>query len=415
MSDYKSPLKLIESKRIFENAKKVVPGGLMGIRNPKYYVENEYPMYIDRGYNGHLVDVDGNDYIDMLCGYGPIILGYNDGEIKQAVIEQIEKGFCFTLCQEIQMKLAKKLTEIIPSSEMNVFTKTGSDANSIAIRVARAYTGRKKILRCGYHGWHDWCTGPDNGIPKEIRELVIGFPYGDLDTLESLLEKNREDIAGIIMTPIEHDRYQFVIEPKDGYLKGVRELANKYNVVLIFDEIRTGFRMALGGAQELYNVIPDLTTMGKAMANGYAISVCTGKKEIMEVTQNNMLISSTFFPNSLEMVAALKCIEIIERDNVIENIWVKGKFFASTIKDIANNLKAPVYSAGIPPMPYILFDKNHKHYEILNKSFYTEMIRRKVLLTSYHHWYIANSHTQEDMEYMLNAIADSLEIVKQYF
>ncbi|MCG8483990.1 MAG: aminotransferase class III-fold pyridoxal phosphate-dependent enzyme [Clostridia bacterium] len=408
-------LNLEKSKDLFESAKKVIPGGLMGVRNPNFYIPNEYPMFLEKGYEGHLVDVDGNDYIDMLCAYGPIILGYNESEINQAVIEQMEKGFCFTLCQEVQKKLHEKLAELIPSAEMSILTKSGSDATSVAIRIARGYTGKKKILRCGYHGWHDWCVEPGGGVPQEIKALTIEFPYGNLDALEEILKENDGEVAGIIITPILHSRSQRVTEPVPGYLQGVRELADKYKAILIFDEIRTGFRMSLGGAQQYYGVTPDLSAFGKALANGYPISACVGKAEIMEIAKKDVYISSTFFPNSLEMVAALKCIDILERDNVLDKVWEKGKLFEIKLDKILKSSGVPVSLAGIAPMPYILFDKVDNYHQERTELFFTQTIRRKILLAPYHHWYIAHRHTNEDLDYILNAFEEALDITNNKY
>jgi len=283
----------------------------MGIRRPYNFIEGEYPVYIDHGYGSHIVDVDGNDYIDMLCAYGPIILGYSEPEINQAVIEQMEKGFCFSLVQPVQNELIKRLIKLIPSAEMAILVKTGSDATGVAVRLARGYSGKDKILRCGYHGWHDWCVEVKGGVPRASCELTLEFPYGDLDALEKMLKENKDEVAGIIITPVGHPLAKPVSAPPAGYLEGVRSLADQYEAVLIFDEVRSGFRVSMGGAQEKYKVTPDLSTFGKALANGYPLSACVGRADVMKEAEEHVFISSTFFPNSLEMVAAMKCLDIM--------------------------------------------------------------------------------------------------------
>src|SRR5665648_285210 len=368
-------LNLEKSLRLYEEGKKTSPGGMMGIRRPYNFVEGEYPIYIDRGYDGHIIDVDGNDYIDMLCAYGPIILGYNEKEINDAAIKQMEKGFCFSLVQEIQNKLQEKLIELIPSAEMVILAKTGSDVTGIATRVARAYSNKDIILRCGYHGWHDWCVEHHGGVPKVIKDLTKEFQYGDLKELEELLKEYKDNTACIIITPVGHPGAMPIIPPPIGYLQGVRDLADNYNVVLIFDEIRTGFRVAMGGAQERYGVTPDISVFGKAMANGYPISACVGKEKFMKVMIKDAFISSTFFPNSLEMAAALKCIEILEREKVIVVMWERGTWYLEELNKIKTDLNAPVTVSGIPPMPYITFDKVDEDYKERRTMFYTETIR----------------------------------------
>ncbi|MEW5784378.1 MAG: aminotransferase class III-fold pyridoxal phosphate-dependent enzyme [Bacillota bacterium] len=411
----KPKLKLDKSLALFEEAKRISPGGVMGIRRPYNFVEGEYPIYISRGYGGHIVDVDGNDYIDMLCAYGPIILGYDEPEINRAAVEQMEKGFCFSLVQEVQNDLIKRLLGLIPSAEMAILVKTGSDATGVAVRVARGYTGKSKILRCGYHGWHDWCVEVPGGVPEEIRRLTLEFPYGDLEVLEKLLRENRDDTAGIIITPVAHPLALPVSAPPPGYLEGVRALADRYGVVLIFDEIRTGFRVSLGGAQQRYGVTPDVTTIGKAMANGYAISACVGKKEIMKVVESKVFISSTFFPNSLEMAAAMKCIDILEREKVLDVIWERGTDFLARLEQITAASRVPVTVSGIPPMPFITFDKTDDSYKERRTRFYTETIRRGLFIQPYHHWYIAYRHTAADLDYTLQTITEALEIVSKEY
>lgn len=399
---------------MYEEALKSVPGAVAGIRRPYNFVQGEYPIYFEHGKGGRITDVDGNEYIDYLCAYGPIIIGYREEEIDKAVQKQVnEKGFCFSLTQPIQNDLVLKLKEIIPSCEMVSLVKTGSDATTIAIRVARAYTGKTKIARCGYHGWHDWCVEVKGGIPEKLYEDVLEFPYNDLQKLEDLLKANKGDMAAIIITPIGHPLGSAVEMPKPGYLEGVRKLADKYECVLIFDEIRTGFRVALGGAQEYLGVTPDLTTVGKAMANGYAVAALVGKEEYMKVLATDVFLSSTFFPNSDSIVAALKTIEILQRDKVLDVVAAKGEKFAADVNKVIADSGMPVEFSGAPWMPFITFLRDDEGlYKKLRVKFYTELIRRKVFLQPYHHGYICYRHTDEDLAYTVNAIKESLDELK---
>ena len=407
----KPKLNLNKSMELFDEAKQLSPGGVMGIRRPYNFVEGEYPIYISHGYGGHIVDVDGNDYIDMLCAYGPIILGYNEPEINKAVAEQMEKGFCFSLVQQVQNDLMKRLIKLIPSAEMVLLVKTGSDATGVAVRVARGYSGKDKILRCGYHGWHDWCVEVHGGVPKAIQDLTVEFPYGDLATLEKLLKEHQDEVAAIILTPVGHPLALPVSAPPDGYLQGVRELADRYGAILIFDEIRTGFRVAMGGAQEKYGVIPDLSTFGKAMANGYPISACVGKEKFMKIAEKEVFISSTFFPNSMEMVAAMKCLDILEREKVIDVIWERGEKYLRSLQNIVSNSGVPAKVSGIPPIPFLTFEKTDESYKERRTRFYTETIRRGLFIQPYHHWYISYRHSEEDLKQSLDVIAEALAIV----
>ncbi len=410
-------LNITNSLRLFEEATELVPGGVLGARKPTDFISGEYPIFLDSGKGCRLTDVDGNEFIDFLCGYGPIILGYREEEVDEAVYRQIkEKGFCFTLTQKYQNILAKKLTQLVPSSEMSIFLKTGSDATTASIRIARAHTDRVKVMRCGYHGWHDWCVEMKGGIPAKFYEDVFEFPYNDLKHLEALMTAHGDDTAAIIMTPFGHPNHQKMQVPAPGFLEGVRRVADRYGAVLIYDEIRTGFRLSMGGAQKLYGVTPDLTVLGKALANGYPLSVVTGKREVMMKAANKLFISSTFFPNSEAFVAALKTIEILERDKVLENIWEKGEWFLSGIQSVIDKHDVGAELTGIPPMFYITFAPDDAGvYKDKRKDFYTQLIRKGFFFTPYHHAYISYRHTRKDLELALRAIDESLAFIKDRY
>ena len=416
MKDIKK-LNIKKSQELFEEATELIPGGVLGARKPADFIEGEYPIFLETGKGCKLTDVDGNEFIDFLCGYGPIILGYREEEVDEAVYSQIkDKGFCFTLTQEYQNQLAKKLTQIIPSSEMSIFLKTGSDATTASIRIARAFTNRIKVMRCGYHGWHDWCVEMKGGIPEKFYEDVYEFQYNDLDQLEALMETHGDQTAAIIMTPFGHPNHQEMQTPKPGFLEGAREIASRYGAVLVFDEIRTCFRLRMGGAQELYGVTPDLTVLGKGMANGHAISVVTGKAEVMMAAAQKLFISSTFFPNSDGYIAALKTIEILERDNVIENIWEKGERFLKRIQDIVDKYDVGAKLTGVAPMFYITFPKDESGaYKGKRRDFYTQLIRRGFFFTPYHHAYISYRHTEQDLDLTVKAIEESIGFIKDKY
>jgi 3-aminobutanoyl-CoA transaminase len=410
-------LTITKSLELFEEARGLVPGGVLGARKPSDFIEGEYPIFLETGKGCRLIDVDGNEFIDFLCGYGPIILGYREEEVDDAVVKQIkEKGFCFTLTQRYQNALAKKLREIVPCSEMSVFLKTGSDATTAGVRVARAFTNRIKVMRCGYHGWHDWCVEMKGGIPEKFYEDVYEFPYNDLTRLEELMTQHGQETAAIIMTPFGHPLHQKMQTPKSGFLEGVRALADRYGAVLIFDEVRTGFRLALGGAQELYGVSPDLVVLGKGMANGYAISVLTGKTDVMMTAASKLFISSTFFPNSDGYVAALKTIEVLERDNVLSNIWGKGNRFLTKLQTILANYDIGAELSGVAPMFFITFKKDEANTTKGRRTdFYTQLIRKGFFFTPHHHAYISYRHTEEDLELTLKAIDESLAYVAEKY
>jgi len=410
-------LNITRSLELFEEAKTLVPGGVLGARKPGDFIMGEYPIFLEYGKGCRLTDVDGNEFIDFLCGYGPIILGYREDEVDDAVIRQVkDKGFCFSLTQPYQNELAKKLNQLIPSAELSIFLKTGSDATTAAIRIARAYTGRIKVMRCGYHGWHDWCVEMKGGIPEKFYEDVHEFHYNDLDSLEKLMAQYGNETAAIIMTPFGHPLHQKMQTPKPGFLEGVRELANRYGAVLVFDEVRTCFRLRMGGAQELYGVTPDLTVLGKGMANGHAISVVTGKKDVMMAAASKLFISSTFFPNSEGYIAALKTIEIMERENVLDNIWEKGGRLLKKIQDIIDKYDVGAELTGVAPMFLITFsDTDADVLRGKRTDFYTQLIRKGFFFTPHHHAYISYRHTEEDLDLTVKAIDESMAYVRERY
>ncbi len=408
-------LNLRKTNELYEEALDLIPGAILGIRRPYNFVPGEYPIFFDGAKGGKVKDVDGNEYIDMLCAYGPIIIGHREEEIDNAVIKQMqEKGFCMSLTQPIQNQLAKKMRELIPSCEQSVFVKTGSDATTTAIRIARGFTDREKIVRCGYHGWHDWCCEVKGGIPPKVYEDTLEFHYNDLESLETIMKQHGDQIAAVIMTPVGHPLAQEVEMPKPGFLEGVKKLTEKHGSLLIYDEIRSGFRFNLGGAQKEFGVTPDVSVFGKAMANGYPIGAVVGRKDVMDVLSQKVFLSSTFFPNSTEQIAALKTIEILERNNVLDVIKEKGTKFGNRLEEIIKESGIPCRLSGAPLMPFISFDHDpNKRYKKLRTEFYTQLIRRGVFLQPYHHGYIAYRHSDEDLNHAAEMIKESLAELKK--
>ncbi len=410
-------LTLSRSRELFDQACGLVPGGVLGARKPTDFIDGEYPIFLESGKGCRLTDVDGNEFIDFLCGYGPIILGYRETEVDEAVYQQVrDKGFCFTLTQKYQNLLAEKLTRLVPCSEMSIFLKTGSDATTASIRIARAYTRKLKVMRCGYHGWHDWCVEMKGGIPSKFYEDVYEFQYNRLDQLEALMAEHGGQTAAIIMTPFGHPNHQKMQIPAPGFLEGVRQLADQYKAILVYDEIRTGFRLSMGGAQKRYGVTPDLTVLGKALANGYPLSVVTGKKEIMMAAAHKLFISSTFFPNSDAFVAALKTIEILERDQVLDKIWEKGEGFMEKIQVLIDRYDVGAELSGVPPMFYITFAPDEAGtYKEKRRDFYTQMIRKGFFFTPFHHAYISHRHTRQDLDLTLAAMEESFAFIQDKY
>ena len=272
-------------------------------------VEGAAPLFLERGDGARVWDVDGNGYIDYVLGLLPVVLGYRDPDVDGAIRAQLDKGISFSLATPLEAELAERLVEIIPCAEMVRFGKNGSDATTAAIRLARAHTGRDKVAVCGYHGWHDWYIGTTArhlGVPQAVRELSATFRYNDADALETLLKREPDTFAAIILEPVGLDA------PVPGFLEAVRALCDRYGVVLVFDEIITGFRIHLGGAQAVYGVTPDLASFGKAMGNGMPISAVVGRRDIM-LRMNDIFFSGTFGGETLSLAASIATVDKLRR------------------------------------------------------------------------------------------------------
>ena len=276
------------------------------------YVLGAAPLFLKRGKGCRVEDVDGNDYVDYVSGLMSIILGYCDPDVDAAIIRQMENGISFSLATELEYQLSEMLKRIIPCCDMVRFGKNGSDATTAAIRLARAYTGKDNVIVAGYHGWHDWYIGTttrDLGVPGAVRGLTQKVPFGDACRLEDIFKSAGPGIAALILEPAT------TVAPPQGYLQAVRELCTQYGVVLIFDEIVSGFRIALGGAQENYGVIPDLACFGKAMGNGMPISAVVGRESIMKLMED-IFFSATFGGETLSLAASIATIAKLEREDL---------------------------------------------------------------------------------------------------
>jgi glutamate-1-semialdehyde-2,1-aminomutase len=407
-------IKLTESERLFNEASKVVPGGVNDARRPNKFYAGYYPIFMVKGKGSHCWDVDGNEYIDWACSFGPVVLGHCNPVVDEAVKKSLDEGFCFIMTHPVQIELAKKLIEIIPCAEMAKFMNGGSDGTSAAIRIARVYTGKDKVIRWGYHGWHDWCyggAGTDReafGVPANLKKDILSFTYNDLDSLEKVFNENKGEVACVIMQAFDSS----IELPKKGFLEGVREITHRNEAVLIYDEVRTGFRAALGGAQQYTNVIPDMAVFSKAMANGYPIATVVGSKEVMQAAEKTRL-SATFFPNSYQFYASLATIGEIQRRNGVEYMWKMGTKLVNGFKEIINEFGVDAIVDGIAPLPIIKFtDKNEERREEVKKKFFTEAVKRGVLFHPKMHYFLSLAITEEDLDKTLEVSREAMKIAK---
>ena len=358
------------------------------------------PLFLDSGKGGRVTDVDGNSYVDLVCGLLPVTLGYCDPDVDRAIGDQLAKGISLSLATRLEAELAERLVEIIPCAEMVRFGKNGTDATSAIVRLARAATGRDRIAVCGYHGWQDWYIGATTrhlGVPQAVRDLTHLFPYGDLAALEDLLESRKDEFALVMMEPAN------AIAPPDGYLQGMRDLAHKHGALFAFDEIITGFRFALGGAQELFGVTPDLASFGKGMANGMPISAVVGRADIMRLMED-IFFSGTFGGEALSLAASIATIDKMKDQNVITRLWDTGGALANGVRELAHRhgLDDVVTLAGFPPWMLVGFhDHAAARKEAIKTLYISEMAANGVLVNASHN--ICAAHDQADITQALNA------------
>jgi glutamate-1-semialdehyde 2,1-aminomutase len=366
-------------------------------------IEGAYPFYAGHAKGAYLWDVDGNRYIDYTLGYGTIILGHTDARVTDAVIQELKMGSCLSpLWTPAQVELTSLLTSVIPGAEMAFLMKTGSDATSGALRLARIYTGRDKVVRWGYNGWHDWATPRPAGVPTSIQADTLRFDYNNISSLKTVFERYPDQIACVLMMPFELDA------PYTGFLQEVRAVAHEYGALFILDEMRSGFRMALGGAQEYFGVRADLVTYSKSMSNGYPISAIVGRKDILQGISRTKM-TATFFASSAEMVAAITTVSILRDTEAISHIWAMGRLFQEGMQSIIAEFGIQAQVVGYPPFPFIQFvmPDNRKNEEA-KTTFYSETTRLGVLFHPNHHWYISAAHTERD-------IAETLEMCRKGF
>ncbi|THB73259.1 MAG: aminotransferase class III-fold pyridoxal phosphate-dependent enzyme [Gammaproteobacteria bacterium] len=373
-------LSLEKSFSWLERSEQVIPGGAQTYsKSWRHHIRGVTPIFLERGDGAIVTDVDNNEYVDLIQGLLPNILGYANKEVNQAAYDRASNGHSFSLAHPIEVELAERLCNIFPCAEMVRFGKNGSDATAGAVRVARAYTEREHVAVCGYHGWQDWFIGTTSrsaGVPKGVQELAHPFPYNDTDALEELLSSKPGQFAAVIMEPVNF------IWPEPGYLEKVKEITHRHGALLIFDEICSGFHFGLGGAQKLFGVTPDLATLGKAIGNGWPISCVVGKREIMK-TFEDAFVSFTFAGDVSAMAAAMKVLDILESGNAYARMSAAGTklFDGARVMASAAGLGDAFQLKGHPHWSIFSFvDENGEDDPATRALWIQEVTRKGVLI-----------------------------------
>ena len=393
-------------------AEKVIPH-LTGTfsRASTSFIENVYPLYLKSANGSHFTDVDGNEYLDYLMALGPITLGYNYSVVNQAIKEQLEKGILFSLPHTVEVELAELVSKTIPFAEMVKFEKSGSNAVTAAIRAARAFSKKEMIAYCGTGGvWHDWqaaMVSRDGGVPKFNEDMIKIFEYNDIDGLEQIFIDFPDQIAAIVLEPTLFE------EPKNNFLQKVRKVADKNNALLILDEIVTGFRFDLAGAQKYFGIKGDLVCFGKGMSNGLPLSAITGPTEFMKIF-DKLWVSSTNNSESLSMAGTIAVINEMQQKNTIDHCWKIGKELFNGWNKISKKYNITANMTGYPiRMDLKCYDNSGKLSLAMKSFILQEMVKQNVFISILGSSYICYSHSQEDVQKTLNSFENVCRLINK--
>ena len=411
MDSAKDALPLTRSAELEARARRVIPGVTQtASKRPEAFAPGHFPGYIERGQGAHVWDVDGNEYIDFVMACGPVTLGYCYPAVDQAIAEQLRRGIIFTRPTALEVEVAELLTQMVPCAEMVRFFKGGVEANSAALRLARAFTGRESVVSCGYRGWHDqWAVAhTPRGIPRALTPLISEFQYNDLDSLEQALAGLQGQVAAVIIDPVSGR------VPLPGFLEGVRDAAHRHGALLIFDEIVTGFRLANGGAEEYYGITPDLAVFAKGIANGMPLAAVTGRRDVMEVARE-VFITLTYGDEALSLAAAKAALNVYLRHDVPGHLWRVGQALVDGVSAALAATGAPFAFGGVAPMPAFLGTGQFRGRPLAAAEqqrawlyLLAELARRGILWRRQSALVLSYSHTNEDIAHAVAACHEVL-------
>jgi glutamate-1-semialdehyde 2,1-aminomutase len=393
------------SDAYFEEALRLIPWGTQtNAKRPFPFFGDTMPKFIVRGKGCRIWDMEGKEYIDYRLALGPVTLGYCYREVDNAVRNQMEDGVLFSMASPIELEVAKKINRMVPNAEMVRFMKTGEDANMCNVRIARACTKRDMILMSGYHGYPDWFAtegSPENGVPAALKDYVKVIPWGNVEAAERMIREYGERVACVISIA-----YDFNEDTSGTYIKRLRALTEEYGILLVLDEILTGFRLARGGAQEFYGVNADLAGYAKAVANGYPLSVYCGKKQYMEQLYK-FRMTTTYAGETLSLAAANATLDIMARENVHEHLWGMGKRLMAGLETIARELGVEAKASGIAPAPYLKFiSAKAGYHDRLEYLWHRELYREGIFINP--RWFISYSHKAADIDETIEKAREAL-------
>ena len=396
-----------------KRAEAFIPGGMWGHMSVKK-LPFGYPQFFSKAKDSRIWDLDGNCYIDFMCGYGPNILGYNNADVDQAVNKQRKKLDLGNGPSALVVDLAEKITTLVESADWALFAKNGTDATTTCLTISRAATAKKKILvaKGSYHGSAPWCTPVATGVVEEDISNLIFFEYNDSASLEDAEKKAGADLAGIILTAFRHDVRKDQELPKKTFLRKAREICDKKNAVLILDDVRAGFRLNRSGSWFDYGVKPDLTAFSKAIGNGYPLSAVVGVDKLKQAA-SEIYVTGSFWCNASSMAASLKTLSIIEEIDVVAHISYLGDKLRTGIDQIANNFGVEISQSGPSQMPLILFEHDNDFSK--GSKFVQYLLSKGVYFHPWHNMFLSLAHTAEDVDMTLDAVEYAMKKVSQEF
>jgi glutamate-1-semialdehyde 2,1-aminomutase len=399
-----APRSVEQSWRLWDEAGALIPMGTQThSKAPREALRGVEPCFLVRGEGGRVWDVDGNEYIDLRCGLGPISLGHRFPAVESAIREQLENGLIFSYASPLEVEVARRLVEIIPCAESVRFLKTGGEAMAAAIKLARAFTGRERVLKCGYHGWLQMTSGP--GVPAGVSGSLREMPWGEIGPYEEAFAREGERIAAVSVACSYSDG-----ERGHTFYAALRELTQRYGALLIFDEIVMGFRLARAGAQEFFGVTPDLAVFAKGISNGAPLSCYLGRRDVME-TVRRATISSTFGGDTLALAAASAAIDTYCSQDVIGHLWARGRQLQDGLNALFRELDVPAAVTGFPPCCQVGFTTpDRERNAALFLQFEGELFQRGVIL--YTVMYVNYSHTTAEINEVLDRMADALRAMR---
>lgn len=403
------------SYEMFEKVQKLIPGGIQMPRTPVFSSFGDVPVFVERARGSKFWDVDGNEFIDFMCSYGAVGIGYNHPRVEEAARAQLDNVNSCSIPSLRWVELAELLVEEIPMADWVVYGKNGSDVTTYAAMVARNYTGKPGIARMkgAYHGLHHWCIASDIGQPPEYKMHVYDFEFNDVEDLEECVKKHKDQLAGIILTPVGHWAMHDQEEPIPGWFEKVREVCDREGLVMIIDDIRCGFRFDFRGTHRYYaEVEPDIVCFAKTVANGWPLAVACCREHLFEMSKK-IYWSATQFYSAAPMAAAVATLKIIKEEGLIDKIRKDGEVFMKTLREQAGSHGLKVSVTGHPAMPYMTFADDPS----LEKSRYFcgQAVRRGVFLHPHHNWFISAALTEDDLKKAFEVTDQCFKLVKEKY